>query len=113
MKKTEEKNKTIKINEIERGKNKKNRIRVGFMSIIFLCNQLNLNEFFDLMKIWSGKRGSNSRPQPWQGCALPTELFPRKTCLLLVPGARLELARLKKPRDFKSLVSTDFTTRAF
>ena len=24
----------------------------------------------------SGKRGSNSRPQPWQGCALPTELFP-------------------------------------
>src|SRR5450830_1642621 len=27
--------------------------------------------------IWSGKRDSNSRPQPWQGCALPTELFPR------------------------------------
>ena len=26
----------------------------------------------------SGKRDSNSRPQPWQGCALPTELFPRK-----------------------------------
>ena len=26
---------------------------------------------------WSGKGGSNSRPQPWQGCALPTELFPR------------------------------------
>ena len=25
---------------------------------------------------WSGKRDSNSRPQPWQGCALPTELFP-------------------------------------
>src|SRR5690606_1306704 len=25
---------------------------------------------------WSGKRGSNSRPQPWQGCALPAELFP-------------------------------------
>ena|GEM_PF-2149075 len=25
---------------------------------------------------WSGKRGSNPRPQPWQGCALPTELFP-------------------------------------
>jgi hypothetical protein len=27
---------------------------------------------------WSGKRGSNSRPQPWQGCALPTELFPHR-----------------------------------
>jgi hypothetical protein len=31
---------------------------------------------------------------------------------LMVPGARLELARPKRPRDFKSLVSTDFTTRA-
>ena len=27
-------------------------------------------------KKWSGKRGSNSRPQAWQACALPTELFP-------------------------------------
>ncbi len=25
---------------------------------------------------WSGKRDSNSRPPPWQGGALPTELFP-------------------------------------
>ncbi|VXA56953.1 hypothetical protein ACI8B_300084 [Acinetobacter proteolyticus] len=24
----------------------------------------------------SGKGDSNSRPQPWQGYALPTELFP-------------------------------------
>ncbi len=30
-----------------------------------------------LFRIWSGKRDSNSRPQPWQGCALPTELFPQ------------------------------------
>ena len=29
-------------------------------------------------KTWSGKRVSNSRPQPWQGCALPTELFPHE-----------------------------------
>ncbi len=27
---------------------------------------------------WSGRRDSNSRPQPWQGCALPAELRPRK-----------------------------------
>ena len=27
--------------------------------------------------IWSGKRDSNSRPPPWQGDALPTELFPQ------------------------------------
>ena len=30
----------------------------------------------------SGKRDSNSRPQPWQGCALPTELFPRYEALI-------------------------------
>src|SRR6185295_9753161 len=33
---------------------------------------------FSFPRIWSGKGVSNSRPQPWQGCALPTELFPRK-----------------------------------
>src|SRR5687768_12358153 len=33
-----------------------------------------------LRSIWSGKGVSNSRPQPWQGCALPTELFPRDAC---------------------------------
>jgi hypothetical protein len=32
---------------------------------------------FPVLQAWSGKRVSNSRPQPWQGCALPTELFPR------------------------------------
>src|SRR5437879_5323346 len=29
------------------------------------------------VRLESGKRDSNPRPQPWQGCALPTELFPR------------------------------------
>ena len=29
--------------------------------------------------VWSGRRVSNSRPQPWQGCALPTELLPHRT----------------------------------
>ena len=28
--------------------------------------------------IMSGKRDSNSRPRPWQGRALPTELFPQR-----------------------------------
>ena len=32
--------------------------------------------------VWSGKRVSNSRPQPWQGCALPTELFPREPSII-------------------------------
>ena len=41
------------------------------------------------MFLWkSGKRDSNSRPQPWQGCALPTELFPQD-----VKRRRLELPR--------------------
>ena len=28
------------------------------------------------INVWSGIRGSNSRPIPWQGIALPTELIP-------------------------------------
>ena len=30
--------------------------------------------------IWSGKRDSNSRPQPWQGCALPLSYSRIKGC---------------------------------
>src|SRR6185437_16134214 len=33
-------------------------------------------------KTWSGKRDSNSRPRPWQGRALPTELFPRELAMI-------------------------------
>ena len=29
------------------------------------------NRLILLRKIWSGRRDSNPRPQPWQGCALP------------------------------------------
>jgi hypothetical protein len=32
---------------------------------------------FFVSQNWSGRRVSNSRPQPWQGCALPTELLPQ------------------------------------
>ena len=34
---------------------------------------------FSLLKLKekSGKRDSDPRPQPWRGCALPTELFPQ------------------------------------
>ena len=37
-------------------------------------------------KQWSGQRGSNPRPQPWQGCALPTEPCPH-----MVGDTRFEL----------------------
>ena len=41
-----------------------------------------------LPKFWSGRRGSNSRPQPWQGCALPTELLPLGSYYVTTPFAR-------------------------
>jgi hypothetical protein len=34
-------------------------------------------------EIWSGKRGSNSRPQPWQGCALPLSYSRAKQAAIL------------------------------
>ena len=44
----------------------------------------------DFVGIWlSGKRDSNSRHQPWQGCALPTELFP-----LVKVGTKIRLSKL-------------------
>src|SRR5512138_263582 len=36
----------------------------------------------------SGKRDSNPRPQPWQGCALPTELFPHDSRFASAVDAR-------------------------
>ncbi len=42
------------------------------LSIVFQNQRSSEDDLF-----WSGKRDSNSRPQPWQGCALPTELFPQ------------------------------------
>ena len=52
-------------------------IRAGTAIITTPSNKkgkaLRLSLFFD----WSGRRVSNSRPQPWQGCALPTELLPQ------------------------------------
>ena len=41
---------------------------------VFLLYRIAINS---LSYVWSGKRDSNSRPRPWQGRALPTELFPR------------------------------------
>ncbi len=38
----------------------------------------------------SEKRDSNPRPQPWQGCALPTELFSRLSIVCL-SNVRLDI----------------------
>ena len=32
-------------------------------------------QFQNKFEIWSRRRDSNPRPQPWQGCALPAELL--------------------------------------
>ena len=40
------------------------------------CRSGNFYYNFLFNKKWSGKRGSNPRPLPWQGSALSTELFP-------------------------------------
>ena len=43
------------------------------------CARVRMLHIFKLLSFanWSGKPGSNRRPVPWQGTALPTELFPR------------------------------------
>src|SRR5207253_5677082 len=47
---------------------------------------------------WSGRRVSNSRPQPWQGCALPTELLPRRTRIIAFSRTAFNL-RLENTRE--------------
>ena len=54
---------------------------LSHLSVVIECKikkPLNKEAFVMFM---SGKRDSNSRPQPWQGCALPTELFPLEELL--------------------------------
>ena len=45
-----------------------------------------------LFKFWSGKRDSNSRPRPWQGRALPTELFPQICTAFVAVVTRISLS---------------------
>ena len=51
---------------------------------------------------WSGRRDSNSRPQPWQGCALPTELL-SLICYLLTSIALLRATNIETLFKLKSL----------
>ena len=46
-------------------------------------------------KTWSGKTGSNRRPIPWQGIALPTELFPhfKELALFKCESALLQILK--------------------
>ena len=49
-------------------------------------------------EIWSGRRVSNSRPQPWQGCALPTELRPLEAADYSGRRRGVKPARLSRTR---------------
>ena len=51
--------------------------------------------------VWSGKRDSNSRPQPWQGCALPTELFPHLSVKLYNDKSNFEAKQTRWPENLK------------
>ena len=59
-----------------RTKNKKTSLKQRFKEVFRYFVPFYLDSL-------SGKRDSNSRPQPWQGCALPTELFPQYLLNLL------------------------------
>ena len=58
------------------------RFSVGCYRTTANCKLIAVNSKIHKQKIpplgmeLSGRRGSNPRPQPWQGCALPTELLP-------------------------------------
>ena len=52
---------------------------------------------------WSGLRGSNPPPRPWQGRALPNELNPRSDHRSLVPPVGIE----PTTRGFSVLCSTN------
>ena len=54
------------------------RHTIFYEKVVFL---LKSNIRVRMLLCWSGLRGSNPPPQPWQGCALPNELNPHIWCL--------------------------------
>ena len=68
----------------------------------WLCHRIRENgEVRRFLCFWSGRRGSNSLPRPWQGRALPDELRPQAAPLLqrlwcLRPGSN------RRHADFQS-----------
>ena len=53
----------------------------------WLCHHTRETVFGGRFSVWSGRRGSNSLPRPWQGRALPDELRPRMAPVFQHHGA--------------------------
>ena len=82
---------------------KRNRTAVNGFAIRCITTLLSRRHNFHspAWKHWSGRRVSNSRPQPWQGCALPTELLPQRRMRILqtrTPLSSPRSALFHKPR---------------
>ena len=63
-----------------------------------ICRKASTRDAF----LWSGLRGSNPLPQPWQGCALPDELNPHIRQQILVAGWCLRSESNQRHKDFQS-----------
>ena len=55
--------------------------RCGVRTDLFGSKQENTESLTRCFLVWSGLRGSNPPPSPWQGDALPNELNPHRWCL--------------------------------
>ena len=67
----------------------------------WLCHRIRENgEVRRFLCFWSGRRGSNSLPRPWQGRALPNELNPHKLSRLSLWCLRSDLNQ--RHGDFQS-----------
>ena len=78
---------------------------VGFIPFVRTDLVDKKNHFFRSgFLFWSGLRGSNPPPQPWQGCALPNELNPH-----MVPPVGIE----PTTRGFSVPCSTNWATEAY
>ena len=53
----------------------------------WLCHHIRETAFRGRFSVWSGRRGSNSLPRPWQGRALPDELRPHMAPVFQHHGA--------------------------
>ena len=55
--------------------------------------------------LWSGKRDLNPRPLPWQGNALPAELFPQKEIVKSLPAfSRMSNSFLLPAQPFEAIL---------